>query len=307
MCAPSLVHPAPIRQLRDLTRYRRSLIRDRTREMQRVEKLLEDAQIKLSSVISDIFGVSGRQMLDALIAGQRNPSVLAQMAKGRMRAKTAVLTEALRGFFTDHHGVILQMMLDNIDRLSAQVAALDITITQAIARYAAQVQQLAEITGAGTVSAQELIAEIGVDMSRFPSDAHLVSWAKFCPQTHSSAGKTKSKGRIKGNPWLGATLGNIAATSARTNTFPGARYRRIAKHRGASTAIVATGNTVLTIVYHLLSDSDARFRDLGPTHFEQRINQHRKARNLAAALQTITGQTIMIRDGKAVIIELEAA
>jgi transposase len=214
MCRPSLVHPAPIRQPRDLTRYRRSLIRDRTREMQRVEKLLEDAQIKLSSVISDIFAVSGRQMLDALVAGQRNPSVLAQMAKGRMRPKIAVLNEALRGFFTDHHGVILAMMLENIDRLSAQIAALDITIAQAIAPYAAQVRQLAEITGSGTVSAEELIAELGVDMSRFPSDAHLVSWAKFCPQAHQSAGKTTSKGRIKGNPWVGATLGNIAATSA---------------------------------------------------------------------------------------------
>ena len=307
MCRPSLVHPQPIRQLRDLTRYRRSLIRDRTREMQRVEKLLEDAQIKLSSVISDIFAVSGRQMLEALIAGQRNPSVLAQMAKGRMRPKIAVLNEALRGFFTDHHGVILAMMLENIDRLSAQIAALDITIAQAIAPYATQVQQLAEITGSGTVSAQELIAELGVDMSRFPSDTHLVSWAKFCPQTHQSAGKTTSKGRIKGNPWVGGTLGNIAATSARTNTFLGARYRRIAKHRGASKAIVATGNAVLRIVYHLLSDSDARFRDLGPNHFEQRTNQHRKARNLATALQAVTGQKIMILDGKAVIIEPEAA
>jgi len=258
-------------------------------------------------VISDIFGVSGRQMLEALIAGQRDPSVLAQKAKGRMRPKITVLHEALRGFFTNHRGVILQMMLENIDRLSAQVAALDTVISQAIAPYAAQVQQLADITGFGTVSAQELIAEIGVDMSRFPSAAHLVSWAKFCPQTHSSAGKTKSKGQIKGNPWLGATLGNIAATSARTNTFLGVRYRRIAKHRGPSKAIVATGNTVLTIVYHLLNDPDARFRDLGPTHIQQRINQHRKTRNLASALQAITGQTIMIRDGKAVIIEPEAA
>jgi transposase len=185
MCRPSLVHPRPIRQLRDLTRYRRSLIHDRTREMQRVEKLLEDAQIQLSVVASDIFGASGRAMLEALIAGQRDPKVLAQLAKRRLRAKIAALEEALRGFFTDHHGVILRMMLDNIDRLSEQ------------------------------------IAEIGVDMGRFPSAAHLVSWAKFCPQLHESAGKAKPKGRGKGNPWLAGTLGNIVATAARTDSFRG--------------------------------------------------------------------------------------
>jgi len=199
------------------------------------------------------------------------------------------------------------MMLENIDRLSTQIAALDTTITEAIAPYAAQVQQLADITGCATVSAQELIAELGVDMNRFPSDAHLVSWAKFCPQIHQSAGKTKDTGHVKGNPWVGATLGNIAASITRTNTFLGARYRRIAKHRGAPKAIVATGNAVLTIVYHLLSEPDTRFQDLGPTHFEQRINQHRKARSLATALQAITGQTITIRDGKAIISEPDAA
>jgi transposase len=142
MCRPSLVHPRPIRQLRDLTRYRRSLIQDRTREMQRVEKLLEDAQIKLSSVASDIFGASGRAMLEALVAGQRDPKVLARLAKGRLRVKLAALEEALRGFFTDHHAVILRMMLDNIDRLSEQIAALDTTIEEAIVPFAAQVAQI---------------------------------------------------------------------------------------------------------------------------------------------------------------------
>ncbi|MBM0229146.1 IS110 family transposase [Micromonospora sp. ATA51] len=249
MCAPSLVHPAPIRQLRDLTRYRRSLVRDRTRERQRVEKLLEDAQIKLSSVISDIFGVSGRQILDALIAGQRNPRVLADLARGRMRRKTAILSEALRGFFTDHHAVILRMMLDNIDRLSEQITVLDARIEEAVAPFAHQVEQLTEIVGFGCTAAQELIAEIGVDMNRFPSDAHLVSWAKFCPATCESAGKKKNKNRPKGNPWLGATLGNVAATAARTDSFLGARYRRIAHRRGKQKAIVAVGNSVLVIAY----------------------------------------------------------
>lgn len=307
MCRPSLVQPKLIRELRDLTRYRRALIRDRTREMQRVEKLLEDAQVKLSSVISDIFGVSGRAMLEALIAGQRDPKVLAQMAQGRMRAKTADLQEALRGFFTDHHASILRMMLDNIDRLSGQIAALDAKIEEAIAPFAHQAEQLDEITAVGVTSAQELIAEIGVDMSRFASAAHLVSWAKFCPQVHESAGKKKNKGRGKGNPWLAGTLGNIAAGAARTDSFLGARHRRIARRRGKQKAIVATGNSVLTIVYHLLADPELRFEDLGSDHYESRINKERRARNLATQLQAVTGQKIVIRNGKAVIAEPEAA
>ena len=212
--------PPPIRQLRDLTRYRRSLIRDRTREMQRVEKLLEDAQIKLGSVVSDIFGVSGRAMLEALIAGQRDPRCWRSWPKAGCAAKIATLKEALRGFFTDHHAVILRMMLDNIDRLSAQIAALDATIAGGDRPFRAQVAPVDEITGIGPTAAQELIAEIGVDMSRFPSAAHLVSWAKFCPQIHESAGKKKNKGRGKGNPWLAGILGNIAATAARTDSFP---------------------------------------------------------------------------------------
>jgi transposase len=307
MCRPSLVHPKPVRALRDLTRYRRSLIRDRTREMQRVEKLLEDAQVKLSSVITDIFGVSGREMLEALIAGQRDPQVLAAMARGSMRRKTADLEEALRGFFTDHHARILRMMLDNIDRLSAQIAVLDAAVEEVIAPFSAQVAQLDEITGVGVSSAQELIAEIGVDMGRFPSAAHLVSWAKFCPQVHESAGRRRNKGRGKGNPWLAATLGNIAAGVARTDGFLGARHRRIARRRGNHKAIVATGNAVLTVVYHLLADPDARFTDLGAGHYASRINTTRRARDLARQLEAVTGQKIVIRHGKAVITEPEAA
>ena len=180
-----LVHPKPIRQLRDLTRYRRSLIRERTREKQRVEKLLEDTQIKLSSVISDIFGVSGRQMLEALIAGQRNPRVLAQMAHGSMRAKTAVLEEALTGHFEDHHGFLLQAMLDHIDALTAQIQALGTRIEDVIAPFSNHVTRFDEITGVGKTAAQELIAEIGVDVTRFPDAAHLVSWAHFASIAHN--------------------------------------------------------------------------------------------------------------------------
>jgi len=307
MFRPSLVHPEPIRRLRDVTRYRRSLVRDRTREKQRVEKLLEDAQIKLSSVISDIFGVSGRDMLDALAAGRRDPKVLADMARTRMRGKTEVLVEALTGFFTDHHAMLLAMMLDNIDRLTAQIDTLEGKIGELVAPFCRQVEQLAEIPGIGRLGAAELIGEIGVDMTRFPTAAHLVSWAKFAPAVHESAGTKKQKKRPKGNPWLAATLGNAAGSITRSRTFLGARYRRIARRRGKSKAMVAVGNSILTIAWHLLSDPEARFHDLGPDYYDTRINAERRARNLAAALEAVTGQKIIIRGGKAIIIEPEAA
>jgi transposase len=301
MCRPSLVHPPPIRRLRDLTRYRRALVSDRSREMQRVEKLLEDAQIKISSVLSDIHGVSGRAMMEALIAGQRDPWSLARLAKGIARKKIDRLEEALRGFFTDHHATILQMMLDNIDRIGAQIAALDARIAEAMGPFSRQVAQLTDIPGVDTVAGAELVAEIGVDMARFPTAAHLVSWAKFCPQIHQSAGKSRSKGRGKGNPWLAGAVGRIVFSAARTDTFLGARYRRLARRRGKSKAIIAVGNSVLTIVYHLLSDADLDFCELGPAHYESRINKNRRARDLATQLQALTGQRIVIRDGKAII------
>jgi transposase len=307
MCRPSLVPPRPLRELRDVTRYRRSLIQDQTREKQRVEKLLEDAQIKLSSVIRDVFGVSGRDMLRALIDGQRDPQVLAKMARASMRTKIPQLQEALTGFFTDHHARLLRMMLENIDRLTAQITELDRQVETMIAPFARQVAQLDEITGVGDRSAQELIAEIGVDMTRFRSAAHLVSWAKFCPQVHESAGKRKHKGRGKGNRWLAGTLGNIAAAAAKTDSFLGARHRRIARRRGKLKAVVATGHTVLTIAHALLSDPHATFHDLGGDYYESRINKERRARNLAAQLEAVTGQKIIIRHGKAVISEPEAA
>jgi transposase len=306
MCSPSLVHPEPIRRLRNLTRYRRALVADRGREMQRAEKLLEDAQIKISSVLTEVHGVSGRAMMEALIASKRDPHTLARLARGRAKVKTAQLEEALRGFFTDHHAVMLRMMLDNIDRMSAQITALDGRIEEAVAPFSDRVDRLVDLPGVDRVAAAELIGEIGVDTSRFPTAAHLVSWAKFCPQTHQSAGKTKRKGRGKGNPWLGGTLGRIVFGLSRTDTFLGTRYRRLAKRRGKQKAIVALGNSVLTVVYHLLADPEARFDDLGPGFYESRINTNRRARNLATQLQAITGQKIVIRDGKAVIAESAA-
>jgi transposase len=264
MCRPSLVHPRPIRELRDLTRYRRSLIRERTAEKQRVEKLLEDAQIKLSSVASNIFGVSGRQMLAAMLAGQRDPQILAGMAHGRMRRKIPQLQEALTGQFTGHHAFLCQMMVDRIDDLTARIGQVTARIEEQIAPYARAVEQLDEITGVGEISAQELIAELGPDMTRFPTAGHLASWARFAPVSRSSAGKAKGASAGKGNPWLAATLGEIVTAASRTDTFLGERYHRIARRRGKRRAMVATGNSVLVIIWNVLSDPDARYHDLGP-------------------------------------------
>jgi transposase len=271
------------------------LIREQTRETQRLEKILEDAQIKLSATVSDVFGVSGRQMIQAMIAGQRDPKVLAQLARGPMPAKISKLQEALTGHFEDHHGFICQLMLERIDQLTTKIDQLSRKIDLVIAPFAHQVTQLDEVSGIGQVAAQELIAEIGVDMTVFPSAAHLVSWAKFAPQARQSAGKAKSASTGQGNPWLGGTLGEIVAAASRTNTFLAERYRRLINHRGKGRAIVAIGNSVLTIVWHLLSDPAARYHDLGPDFYESRINQQRHQRHLIHQLERLTGHKVILQ------------
>lgn len=296
MCRPSLVHPKDIRQLRDVTRYRRSLIRDQTREKQRLEKLLEDAQIKLTSVISNLHGVSGRQMLEAMIAGERDPRVLAQMAHGTMRRKIPILQEALTGFFEDHHADLCARMLRRIDDLSADIAGLDARVEELIAPFAPAVEQLDEIPGIGRRSAQEIIAELGTDMSVFPTAGHLVSWAKFAPIDKNSAGRKKGGGTGKGNPWLAATLGEAVAGLSRTNTFLGERYRRLVRRRGKSRSIVALGNSILTIVWHLLNDPDQHFVDLGPDYYDSRINKRRRERDLVRQLEHLTGRKVALTD-----------
>jgi transposase len=295
MLRASFIPSRPQRQLRDLTRYRRTLTQERTREKQRAEKLLEDAQIKLSAVISDIFGKSGRAMLDALIGGQRNPHALAALAYRNMRAKTSVLQEALTGHFTDHHAFMLGMMLARVDALTTQIDTLTIRIGEAIAPFAAQVAQLDEIPGIGITAAQDILAEIGTDMSRFPTPGHLVSWAKFAPRARQSAGRSKAATTGKGNPWLGGTLGEAATSAARTKTFLASRYKRIARRRGKQRALVAVGNSLLTIIWHLLSDPAARFTDLGPD-WHDRLAPLRRKRQLIAELERLSGKKVTLND-----------
>lgn len=296
MLRPSFVPPAEIRQLRDLTRYRMSLVATRGAEKNRVEKLLEDACIKLSVVATDIFGVSGRAMMAAMIAGERDPKVLAEMARARMRTKIPQLREAFTGFFTDHHALLLTQMLSRIDGIEADIELLDQRIEAHLVPFVDAVERLDEIPGIGPTAAAVIIAEIGVDMSRFPTAGHLCSWAKFAPGIKSSAGKSKGRGSTgHGNRYLARILGEAAVTAGRSDTFLGERYRRIARRRGKKRAQVAVGRSILVIIWHLLADPDpdARYVDLGPDHYTRTINTETKKRNHIRQLQAL-GYTVTL-------------
>lgn len=285
---PSFVPPPPIRRLRDLTRYRASLIADRTRQVQRLQDVLEDAGIKLSCVASDIMGVSGREMLTALINGQRDPQVLAQMARGRMRVKIPHLAEALTGRFDDHHAVLCRLMLGQVDQINAAIAALDAQIDTEIEPFRPTIQRLTTIPGVGNRAAQVIIAETGGDMSRFPTPAHLSSWAGVCPGNNESAGKHHNTRTRKGDTWLRATLGECAVSARRTkNTYIAERYRRIARRRGQKKATVAICRTILESAYQVMTH-DVDYQDLGPDHFTRRTaNPERRVRRLVHELHVL--------------------
>jgi transposase len=297
MLASSFVPPEDIRRLRTHTRYRRKLVQMRTAQKQRTEKLLEDAHLKLSSVISDIHGVAGREMLTAIAAGERDPKVLAQMARGVMRRKIRKLEEALDcSFFTADHAFILAMMLDSIDSLTAQIAVLDERITQLCEPYERQIAQLDGIPGFGVITAQDLIAEIGTDMDVFPTAGHLASWARQAPGVRESAGKRKGKNATgRGNPYIGATLGEAAASAGRTGTFLGAKYRRLCTRMPKKKAQVAVMRSQLVIAHALLSDPDARYQDLGTDYYQHKADIRRRARGHIRSLQLL-GYTVIPPD-----------
>ena len=248
----SFVPPTPIRQLRDLTRYRTTLSREHTREAARLEKELEDAGIKISSVATDILGVSGRAMLEALIAGERDPQVLAQMAKGRMRTKITPLTQALVGRFGQHHAFLCRMHLDRLDALEEDIAKLSTRIEEALEPFRETLARLDTIPGVGRDVAEVIIAETGADMSRFPTPGHLASWAGTTPGMNESAGRVKSTKTRPGNPYLQGALGTAAMSNARnTHTYLGAKYRRIAARRGPVKAIVAVQHAILIAIWNM--------------------------------------------------------
>jgi len=249
----SFVPPAPIRALRDLTRARTAITRERSREVQRLEKLLEDAGIKLSSVASDIMGVSGRAMLEALISGDRDPVVLADLARRRMRTKIPVLTEALTGRFSAHHAFLARTHLNLIDQHTAAIRAITERIEEVIEPFRAARELIVTIPGISTLTADVVIAETGADMTRFPTARHLASWAGTTPGNNESAGKVKSSRTRPGNPYLQGALGVSAFAAAQTQTYLGARFRRIASRRGAQKANVAIQHAMLVTIWHMLT------------------------------------------------------
>jgi transposase len=317
MLRPSFVPPAGIRQLRDYTRLRTDLTRERTRHYSRLEKLLEDALIKVSAVASKLDTLSVRDMLEALIAGERDPKVLADLARGKMKAKRAALIEALTGRFDDHHAELARMLLDQIDALSAQIGKLTTRIEELIAAIpAAQgvdadgttgpaagrgqgapvlpaVDRLDEVTGIGREAAQVIIAEIGLHMSVFPTPGHLVSWAKISPRTVQSGARSRAGHTGKGNPYLKGILGEAAAAAGKTDTFLGERYRRLVKRRGKLKALVAIARSILVIVWHLLANRSARYQDLGAGYYASRIDKNRKTRNHIRQLEAL-GYTVTL-------------
>lgn len=263
----SLVPPEPIRQLRDLTRARTALVRERGRQVQRLQKLLEDAGIKLSSVATNITGVSGRAMLEALIAGERDPEVLADLAKRRLRNKTPELTEALTGRFSEHHAFLARTYLDLIDQHSAAIEDITERIEVVIVPFAPIRELLMSIPGVAKVGADVIIAETGADMTRFPTAGHLASWAGVCPGSNESAGRVKSTKTRPGNPYLKGALGTAAMSAARSNgTYLSAKYRRIASRRGPMKAIVALEHSMLTAIWHMLTNGTF-YQDPGADYF----------------------------------------
>jgi transposase len=277
----SFVPPPQIRELRDLTRYRKRLIQTHTAECQRIHKTLEDASIRLGSVASDVLGVSGRAMLQALLDGERDPKVLAELARGRLRNKLPALREALRGRFSAHHALLVRLALDHIEQLERSITALDAEVDRVIGPFAQARDRLDTITGVGKRAAECMIAEIGVDMSVFPTAANLASWAGRCPGNNVTGGRRRSGRTTKGNIWLGEILIECAWAAARCrDTYLAAQFWRLARRIGKKKAALAVGHSILVIAWHLLAN-DCDYAELGGDFFVRRDSDRARQRAVA--------------------------
>ncbi|MGH9279255.1 MAG: IS110 family transposase [Acidimicrobiales bacterium] len=286
MCRPSFVPPKPIRQLRNLTRYRKAQIDERGREAQRLDKVLQDAGVKLSSVATDIQGRSARDMLEALVAGERDPEVLAQFARGRMRDKRPQLEEALAGRFGAHHALLVRTILAKLDFLEAAIDQLSREIDKVIAPFETELGLLRTIPGVERRAAETILAEIGADMSRFPTAGHLASWAGMCPGNHESAGKQRGGRSRQGSKWLGAVLAEAAAAAGHSKgTYLGAQHRRLRARIGYAKANKAVGHSILVACWHVLSKGSP-YEDLGADWFIRR-RPEAHARRLARQIEAL--------------------
>jgi len=313
MLNPSFVPEEQMRHVRDLARARFDLVEDRTRVKQRVEKVLEDALVKISSVLTDLHGVSGRAILEALIAGERDPEVLAELAKGRARARLGLLAEACDGRFTEHHARLCRMLLDQAGDLTRRIESVTALLDEAIsalevprgevmtasldpetgeiipapAAYASAVERISAIPGGGPETARAVIGEIGLDMAVFHSAQRLCSWAKTSPRTIQSGRKIKGAPIGKGNPYLKSALGQMATGAAKTDTFLGERYRRLIKRMPKQKALAAIERSILVVIFHLLSDPSTTFTDLGADFYAKRIDTKRRTDHLVHQLEAL--------------------
>src|SRR5262245_8087267 len=275
---PSFV-PDPERQeMRTFPRTRKQFVREKSSHILRIQKTLEDANIKLDSVITDIMGASGRKMIEALIAGEKDPAKLARLADPRVKASQQSLREALRGRVTKSHRFLLRLHLGQVDAIDAAIAEIDREVEAGIAPFRTAVEQVSSVPGIKSLAAQTILSEIGIDMSRFPSSAHLISWACICPRSDESAGKRRSTRIRKGSPWLKSTLVQCAWAATRTKGpyLPG-QLCRIRARRGPKKAILAVAASILTAIYHMLK-AGTLYQDLGPNHLNARNKERQKNR-----------------------------
>ena len=288
----SFVPDEPTQQMRDLLRTRKQFVRERSSHTQRIQKTLEDANIKLDSVITDIVGLSGRRMIEALIGGETDPEALAALAHGRIRATKAELEAALRGRVTAHHRFMLRIHLNHLDALNTTIADIDKEVDANVEPFRAAVEMLTTIPGVSSLAAEVMVSEIGIDMSRFKTEGHLISWAGLCPKNDESAGKRRTNRMKKGAPWLKTTLIQCAWAASRTKgSYLQAQFLRIRSRRGPKKAIGAVAASMLTAAYHMLKDGTL-YQDLGTNHFDNR-DKAKQALRLVNRLQSL-GFTVQI-------------